>query len=45
MGLDGYVLAVYSGQTTTGGFRLRAPGSFLVESHQLGKTMVILNVR
>jgi len=45
MGLDGYPLAVYSGQTTTGRFRLRAPGTFLVESHYLGKTIVIMNVR
>jgi hypothetical protein len=45
MGLDGYALAVYSGQTTTGRFRLRAPGTFLVESHYLGKTIVIMNVR
>jgi hypothetical protein len=45
MGLDGYALAVYSGQTTTRRFRLRAPGSFLVESHYLGKIIVIMNVR
>jgi hypothetical protein len=45
MGLDGYALTVWAGQQTTGGFRLRAPGSFVVESHRLGKTIVILNVR
>jgi hypothetical protein len=45
MGLDGYALMVRAGQRTTGGFRLRAPGSFVVESHYLGKTIVILNVR
>ena len=45
MGLDGYALTVWAGQQSTGGFRLRAPGSFVVESHRLGKTIVILNVR
>ena len=45
MGLDGYALTVRAGQRTSGGFRLRAPGSFVVESHYLGKTIVILNVR
>jgi hypothetical protein len=45
MGLDGYALTVRAGQRTAGGFRLRAPGSFVVESHYLGKTIVILNVR
>jgi hypothetical protein len=45
MGLDGYALTVRAGQRTTGGFRLRAPGSFVVESHYLRKTIVILNVR
>jgi hypothetical protein len=45
MGLDSYALTVWGGQPTTAGFRLRAPGSFVVESHHLGKTIVILNVR
>jgi hypothetical protein len=45
MGLDGYALTVRAGRRTTGGFRLRAPGSFVVESHYLRKTIVILNVR
>ena len=45
MGLDGYALTVRAGQQTTGGFTLRAPGRFVVESHRLGKTIVILNVR
>ncbi len=45
VGLDGYVLRVWGGQTTTAEFRLRGPGSFVVESHRLRKTIVILNVR
>jgi len=45
VGLDGYVLRVWGGQTTTAGFRLRGPGSFVVESHRLRKRIVILNVR
>jgi len=45
VGLDGYVLRVWGGQTTTAGFRLRGPGSLVVESHRLRKTIVILNVR
>ena len=45
VGLDGYVLRVWGGQTTTAGFRLRGPRSFVVESHRLRKTIVILNVR
>ena len=45
VGLDGPAFAVYSGQTTTGNFKLRIPGTFLVESHRLGKPIVILNVR
>jgi len=44
VGLDGYVLRVWGGQTTTAGFRLRGPGSFVVELHRLRKTIVILNV-
>jgi hypothetical protein len=45
MGLDGYALTVSASQRTTGGFRMRAPGIFVVESHHVGKTIVILNVR
>jgi hypothetical protein len=45
MGLDGYALTVWGGQPTTAGFRLRGSGSFVVESHHLRKTVVILNVR
>jgi hypothetical protein len=45
MGLDGYALTVWGGQPTTAGFRLRGPGNFVVESHHLRKTIVILNVR
>ena len=45
MGLDAPAFAVYSGQTTRGSFALRAPGTFLVESHHLGRAIVILNVR
>ena len=45
MGLDGYAITVRAGQQSTGGFRLRSLGSFVVESHRLGKTIVILNVR
>jgi hypothetical protein len=45
VGLDDYVLRVWGGQTTTARFGLRGPGSFVVESHRLRKTIVILNVR
>ena len=44
MGLDGYALTVSGGQPTTAGFRLRSPGRFVVESHHLRKTIVILNI-
>jgi hypothetical protein len=44
MGLDGFGLTVWAGQSTSGGFWLRGPGTFVVESHRLGKTIVILNV-
>jgi hypothetical protein len=44
MGLDGYPPRGVFRPTTTGRFRLRAPGTFLVESHYLGKTIVIMNV-
>ena len=43
--IDGYALRVWGGQTTTAEFRLRGPGSFVVESHRLRKTIVILDVR
>jgi hypothetical protein len=45
MGLDGYALTVWGGQWRSGGFWLRAPGRFVVESHHLGRAIVILNVR
>jgi hypothetical protein len=45
MGLDGYALTVSAGQRATGEFRLRAPGSFVVESHELAKTIMTLHVR
>jgi len=45
VGIDGYALRVWGGQTTTAEFRLRGPGSFVVESHRLRKTIVILDVR
>jgi hypothetical protein len=45
MGLDGYALTVSAGQRATGEFRLRAPGSFVVESHQAATTIVTLHVR
>src|SRR6476619_8021049 len=44
VGLDGYVLRVWGGQTTTAGFGLRGAGSLVVESHRLRKTNVILTV-
>jgi hypothetical protein len=43
-GGDGYELEVPAGKTTTGSFTLDQPGSFEVESHHLGKIIVILNV-
>jgi hypothetical protein len=42
-GGDGYELEVPAGKPTTGSFTLTSPGSFEVESHHLGKTIVILN--
>jgi hypothetical protein len=44
MGLDGYALTVWAANRRQQA-RLRAPGSFVLESHHLGKTIVILNVR
>jgi plastocyanin len=43
-GGDGHELEVPAGKTTTGTFTLDQPGSFEVESHHLGKIIVILNV-
>lgn len=44
-GGDGYELEVTAGKTTTGSFTITEPGSIEVESHDLGKTIVILNAR
>ena len=44
-GGDGYELKVPAGKPTTGTFTLTSPGSFEVESHHLGKVIVILNAR
>jgi hypothetical protein len=44
-GGDGYELEVPANQPTTGSFTPSQPGSFEVESHHLGKVIVILNVR
>jgi hypothetical protein len=44
-GGDGYELEVPAGKPTTGTFILTSPGSFEVESHHLGKVIVILNAR
>ena len=44
-GGNGYELAVPAGKPTTGTFTLTSPGSFEVESHHLGKVIVILNAR
>jgi hypothetical protein len=43
-GGDGYELEVPANQPTTGRFTPSQPGSFEVESHHLGKVVVILNV-
>jgi hypothetical protein len=45
IGEDGYELPVPAGRPTKGSFTLASPGSFEVESHQLEKTIVILNAR
>lgn len=42
---DGYELEVKAGQPATGSVTLTSPGSFEVESHHLGKVIVILNAR
>jgi len=44
-GGDGYELAVSAGETVSGSLVASEPGSFEIESHELGKTIVILNVR
>ena len=43
-GGDGYELEVPAGTPTTGGFTPAQPGSFEIESHHLGKVIVVLNV-
>lgn len=43
-GGDGYELEVPANQPTTGSFTPSQPGSFEIESHHLGKIIVILNV-
>jgi hypothetical protein len=45
LGDDGYELPVPAGRPTKGSFTLNIPGSFEVESHNLAKTIVILNAR
>ncbi len=42
---DGYELEVKAGVPASGSFTLTSPGSFEVESHHLGKVIVILNAR
>lgn len=42
---DGYELAVKAGKPAKGSFTLDSPGSYEVESHHLGKVIVILNAR
>lgn len=42
---DGYTLEVKAGTKVRGEFTLDEPGSYEVESHHLGKTIVILNAR
>ena len=45
LGSDDFSLNVQAGRPKTGRFLADAPGSFEVESHELGKIIVILNVR
>ena len=45
IGGDGYELPVRAGEPAKGSFTLSEPGSFEVESHHLGKIIVILNAR
>jgi hypothetical protein len=42
---NGYELEVKAGEPARGSFTLDSPGSFEVESHHLGKIIVILNAR
>ena len=42
---DGYELAVQAGKPAKGSFTIDSPGSYEVESHHLGKIIVILNAR
>jgi len=44
-GGDGVEIEVKAGQPTSGSFTLDSPGSFEVESHHLGKVVVILEAR
>jgi hypothetical protein len=45
LGEKDYELAVQAGKPAKGSFTLESPGSFVVESHHLEKTIVILNAR
>jgi hypothetical protein len=45
LGEKSYELIVRAGTPTKGSFTLDSPGSFEVESHQLEKTIVVLNAR
>jgi hypothetical protein len=45
VGGDGYELEVKAGEPARGTFTLDSAGSFEVESHHLGKVLVILNAR
>ena len=42
---DGYVLDVPAGKKVTGSLTLTSPGSYVVEAHDLEKTIVTLNAR
>ena len=44
-GGDGYELEVKAGEPIAGAVTVTSPGSFEVESHHLGKVIVILNAR
>jgi hypothetical protein len=45
LGDDDFSLRVNAGEPKSGKFVVEEPGSFDVESHELGKIIVILNVR
>lgn len=45
LGENDYTLDVRAGEPEKGRFVADAPGSFEIESHELGKIIVILNVR